>query len=34
MVNFIMVSNHDNPVKIEPGDRRYCIVRTADKKNR
>ena len=34
MINFIMVSNHDNPVKIELNDRRYCVVRTADKKNR
>lgn len=31
MLNFIFLSNHDNPVMIEDGDRRYCVIRTGDK---
>ena len=32
MLNFIFLSNHNRPVIIEDTNRRYCVIKTAPKK--
>ena len=31
IANLIMLSNHDNPIRIDSHDRRYCVMSTANK---